>query len=44
MSELDELMLRLGILPESPIGRLAAALSERIDRLEAELREPPRAA
>lgn len=37
MKEIEELLQSLGILPESPIGRIAVALSDRVERLEREI-------
>ena len=37
VNEIDELLRKVGVLPESPIGRLVVALNERIERLEREI-------
>lgn len=44
MKDIEEQLQALGILPASPIGRIAVALSDWIDRLEREVlpQDPPR--
>lgn len=44
MKDIEKLLQSLGILPESPVGRIAVALSDRIERLEREVlpQDPPR--
>jgi hypothetical protein len=43
VKDIEKLLHQVGVLPESPIGRLVIALSERIDRLEREVlpQDPP---
>lgn len=37
MKDIEQLLASVGVLPESPIGRIAIELSDRIDRLEREV-------
>jgi hypothetical protein len=37
VKDIEVLLQSVGVLPESPIGRLVIALSERIERLEREV-------
>jgi hypothetical protein len=37
MKDIEKLLHGLGVLPESPIGRIAVALSDRVERLEREI-------
>lgn len=43
MTDIEKLLAKIGILPESPMGLIATHLSNRIDRLEREIlpQDPP---